>query len=256
MKKEQSAKPEKKKVQLHAGHRQRMLEKLNRGILCEHELLEVLLFFAIPRQNTNDIAHRLLLEFGTLQNVFSATADELASVEGMGKNSAGFLQCLGEVLKLCEKATENAFPQTFEPAFFEAYLHREYALLTDELLDVYMLDANGKIFMRSRYEHSSSSNIRFPMKWLQKVLVDNAPSGIILVHNHPSGDSTPSSADDFATEQCQEICLSSSILFCDHYICNENGVHSYYQSGALKEIAKACIQRSRDKQKKIQSGEL
>ena len=113
-KKSETAQQSNKTVNVHAGHRQRMLEKLNRGELCEHELLEVLLFFAIPRQNTNEIAHRLLLEFGTIKNVFSARAEELERVDGIGKNSAGFLQCIGDIYKQMETVAKNTFPQTYE----------------------------------------------------------------------------------------------------------------------------------------------
>ena len=57
----------------HDGHRHRIIEKLDTGVLCEHELLEILLFNALPRRNTNDLAHRLLTAFGSIRGVFSAS---------------------------------------------------------------------------------------------------------------------------------------------------------------------------------------
>ena len=243
-KKSETAKQSNKKVNIHAGHRQRMLEKLNRGELCEHELLEVLLFFAIPRQNTNEIAHRLLLEFGTTKNVLEAKAEELEKVEGIGKNSAGFLQCIGEIYRLMEVTAKNAFPQTYEENIFRAFVKKEYRNLQEEVVDAYLLDGNGNIFMRRRYAYSSDVNVRFPIQWLQTVLVENAPSGLVLLHNHPSGHSAPSALDDVATEKCQELCSSSGVLFCEHCIYAKDGLFSYYDSGKLKKIAMACMRRN------------
>ena len=243
-KKSETAQQSNKTVNVHAGHRQRMLEKLNRAELCEHELLEVLLFFAIPRQNTNEIAHRLLLEFGTIKNVFSARAEELERVDGIGKNSAGFLQCIGEIYKQMETVAKNTFPQTYEEQIFRAFIKKEYQREQEEVLDAYLLDGNGNIFMRRRYKDFSDVNVRFPIQWLQAVLMENTPSGLILVHNHPSGNSNPSTLDDVATEKCQELCFSSGVLFCEHCIYAKDGIFSYYDSGRLKKIAVACMRRN------------
>ena len=68
----------------HDGHRHRIIEKLDTGVLCEHELLEILLFNALPRRNTNDLAHRLLTAFGSIRGVFSASVEQLKLVDGVG----------------------------------------------------------------------------------------------------------------------------------------------------------------------------
>ena len=86
---------------LHAGHRNRMLHKVlkNPELFSDYELVEVLLFYAIPRKNTNEIAHRLLHTFGTLERIFNATAQELISVDGIGEKTAAQFVLLGQVLK-------------------------------------------------------------------------------------------------------------------------------------------------------------
>ena len=65
----------------HSGHRHRLIQKLDSGSLCEHEYLEMLLFNAVPRRNTNDIAHRLLARFGNIRDVLGAPLEQLQQVE-------------------------------------------------------------------------------------------------------------------------------------------------------------------------------
>ena len=69
----------------HAGHRKRMITRLAEGTLCDHEYLEMLLFYAIPRRNTNDIAHRLLARFGDLNGVLNAPMKALQEIDGVGR---------------------------------------------------------------------------------------------------------------------------------------------------------------------------
>lgn len=225
---------------LHAGHRQRMFAKLNRGDLCEHELLETLLFFAIPRRNTNEQAHRLLRRFGSLANVLNATADELSQVEGMGENSAAFLQCVGTLLVECGDTLQRAIPKTYNADEFLKFVHEEYRRQEREVADIYLIDDKSNVFMRRRFG-GEESNVQFPTKWFQKVLFEHEPTGIVVVHNHPGGDATPSLRDKIAVEKCQAVCLNAGVLLCDFCVAAENGAYSFYLSGELSKIAENCI---------------
>lgn len=105
---------------LHDGHRQRLLQRfLREGLdgFDEHNILELLLFYAIPRKDTNELAHRLMDDFGSLAGVLDASAQELQQVEGVGENTAGFLKLLPELTRvyysqkqqdLCLASTEQA----------------------------------------------------------------------------------------------------------------------------------------------------
>ena len=79
----------------HDGHRQRLLKRVEEEDLLEHELLEMLLFYVFKRRNTNDLAHRLLAKFGSIEALVSASMEELQSVEGIGKQTAQFFFLLG-----------------------------------------------------------------------------------------------------------------------------------------------------------------
>ena len=104
---------------MHEGHRKRMLERLERaeGSLEEHELLEILLFNAIPRKNTNELAHRLLSAFGSLRSLFRAGMSELKAVPGVGESTAAYLKIVGMFLERAD-GKELSLPSAFSFAEF------------------------------------------------------------------------------------------------------------------------------------------
>ena len=94
---------------MHEGHRKRLIQKLldKKEVLSDHELLEILLFFAIPRKNVNEEAHRLIDDFGSLKNVLNVDADTLESVEGIGEKSAVFLSLIGEIYRRADESIDT-----------------------------------------------------------------------------------------------------------------------------------------------------
>ena len=98
-------------VEIHAGHRDRMYDKLlnSPDSLSEHEYLEVLLFSFIPRKNTNPIAHKLLRTFGSLSGVFNASAKELMTVDGIGKSVATKIVAVGKIFQRVKDKKEKTF---------------------------------------------------------------------------------------------------------------------------------------------------
>ncbi|MBS5023490.1 MAG: hypothetical protein KH054_10090 [Firmicutes bacterium] len=124
----------------HDGHRHRIIEKLDSGNLCEHEILEILLFNAIPRRNTNELAHRLLAAFGSVRGIFSATVAQLKTVDGVGENVAAYLRCVGKFYEVYRAADEERFPKKFEAESFMAFVKENYAPADKEVLDFYLID--------------------------------------------------------------------------------------------------------------------
>ena len=223
----------------HEGHRQRLADKVLKGACCEHEYLEMLLCYAIPRRNTNDLAHRLLAEFGGVQQILSATPEQLQSVEGIGKSAAAFIKCLH---KLCEDYVKlstigGSFPETYERAAFAAFVKEFYQGEAFEVFDVYLIDDGGKLFRRKRFSLGQNGRVQIPVEELGTLLAEARPSGIVVVHNHTVGSSTPSERDDQATKSCQYICNMHGVLFCNHYIYAKDGVYDYYNSGKLQTLS-------------------
>ena len=106
---------------LHDGHRQRMYGKVAKEGLLEHEWLEVLLYAAIPRRNTNDIAHRLIQRFGSVMAVLEASMEELQAVTGIGKSAAAHLKCIYHFYKEYHNHAVRAYDGRFDSRSFLPY---------------------------------------------------------------------------------------------------------------------------------------
>ncbi len=232
-------------VGLHDGHRLRMYEKLDSQVLCDHEYLEVLLFNAVPRKNTNDLAHRLLFEFGSVRGVFSASYERLLKVEGVGPAVASYIVCIGKFAPHLLASFTTTFPRSFKPREFGSYAEREYGNLTEEVLDVYLLDSDGNAMERKRGYSPEDGSVEVCARWLQDVISSGNPSGVVLVHNHPTGSATPSKTDYLTTQKCQYLCNNLGVGFCDHLIYAKEGLYSYFESGELELISKNCEMQSR-----------
>ncbi len=226
----------------HLGHRQRMYEKLRAGRLLEHEMLEALLFNAVPRKNTNDLAHRLLAQFGTIRGLFDASMEQLCTVKGVGESVASYLYLIGCFYKNYYAALGEERPKRYEVAKFQDYVKKTYAYRKDEVLDFYLLDKNGNICLKRRFTGADETghSVEFSPEAFTAMLVEEKPAGIVAVHNHPTGAATPSESDDLTTAKCQMACSFHNVLFCDHIIYGEGKVYSYYESGKMREISKEC----------------
>lgn len=229
----------------HKGHRERLRGKILADACCEHEYLEMFLCYAIPRRNTNDIAHRLLSKFGCLPNVLSASIEELQSVDGVGDGAAALLKCMG---KFCEDYTglfqaSNALPETYGRDKFLAFINQTYVNLDKEVFDVYLMDSNGKIFRRERFSSGRETKVWVDSEAFAALLVKTRPSGVILVHNHPFGEPEPSALDDQTTKQCAQICSIQNVVLCNHFIYANRGIYDYYGSGKLAQVGRLVAGR-------------
>ena len=221
----------------HSGHRQRIIKKLEQGVLLEHELLEVFLFNAIPRRNTNDIAHNLLSQFKTMRGVFNAKIDELMSVEGVGESVAAYIVCAGKLFEKFYEFDKTVVPVYFDQNSFFSFVKSAYAKEEKEVLDFYLFNAEKKIFTRKRFSRSETSKVDIDPTEFTKILVNEGPVGVVAVHNHPHGTCAPSKADDKATMQLLLATSFQNILLCDHFIYGNDGVYSYYLDGKMKEYS-------------------
>ncbi len=222
-----------RKPDLHGGHRKRILERMKKGGLCPHEYLEVLLFSALPRRNTNDLAHRLLSEFVDFKGIFKAPVEQLMQVEGVGENLACFLRTIGVIIEDLISQGINPYPEQFALGAFARFMCREYGSLKFEILDVFALDAVGGVVGRRRCSSLTEGRVEVKMPWLVEMLTHYKPSGLIIVHNHPFGAPLPSGLDDETTAECRSLCEKNGVIFCDHFIYSPQGIYSYNLGRAL-----------------------
>lgn len=226
---------------LHSGHRQRMLERFESGgeRFQDHEILEVLLFNAIPRSNTNPLAHALIDSFGSLADVFRAGIDELMLVKGIGKRTAEYIRCIG----LCFERT-NPVPQNV-PSFhnskaFGNFLEEEYRAKTKEVLEIFCLDKQGRLQFRKKFSIGNSNEVKIDPKEINALLVVKEPHTVVVSHNHPNGTRNPSAQDDIFTKQLLLVCRMNNVNLGDHIVVGRDGTYSYHSMGKLDKLRESC----------------
>lgn len=215
-----------------------MYQKIDKNALEEHEWLELLLFTALPRKNTNEIAHALLTKFGSVSDVLFAPMDELQSVPGVGASVGGFLRAVGHCLESFQAGKEPKYYGKFESRAFLPFVKETYKDILFEVLELYLLDGDGRIMKKQRFSVDSICTVQVVPEEISEFLLLNGASGVVMVHNHPYGEALPSETDDSMTKNCQLICSMHNRLLCDHIIYAPNGMYSYYLSGRMETISK------------------
>lgn len=221
---------------MHEGHRQRMLDRLaqNPEGLQEHEVLEILLYNAVPRKNTNPVAHNLISSFGSLERVFQAGVDQLMTVEGVGRATAEYLRCIA----LCyEKivSSKNVVPVSFNVKTFSEYAVERFKGCTDEFIDIYCLDKSMRITFRKTFTSFEASKATVGTGEISRIIVAQAPFALVAAHNHPNASSEPSRQDDAFTVQLQMLCSMHNVKLYDHIIVGRDGFYSYCFVGRMEE---------------------
>lgn len=221
---------------MHEGHRQRLYEKLKNGDnLFEHEILEMLLFNAYPRKNTNPIAHELLNRFPSISEVLSASYEELISVPGVGEQVALYLMCVGQCV---EKGNNARFFANFSNrGDIYDFVKLRMRGLAYEKLELYFVDKNGKLSRICRFTSGESDKVVVQPEEVIKLVSVSRPYGMVIAHNHTGGSAKPSGMDDNFTKQCQIICSMNNVRLYDHVIYASDGdMYSYFDTGRLDDI--------------------
>ncbi len=220
----------------HAGHRKRMITKMLEGKLTDYEVLEIFLYGGLPRRNTNDLAHRLIVRFGSLPGVFSATIAELKEVDGVGESVAEHIYIGGFLFRKYFQKYQGRFTEPFNLDDFIAKYTDFYRWESFEVLDFYFLDCAGELVKKHRFTDDDFKGVFVVGGELAQLFDEECPAGIVMVHNHPTLDFHPTPADDNATRVCNLACRLYGATLRDHLIFGANGVFSYNRSGRLAEV--------------------
>lgn len=218
---------------IHDGHREKMRQRFLTTELhgfADHEALELLLFYAIPRRDTNALAHQLLERYGSLEAVFSAPAEDLQKVEGMGESAALLLRLVPLLAEKCRVRDKGpVILNSTEKA--GNYLLRRFEGKNYELVYELCLDRKGKLLVSKLLTegdvNGAELNIR---KLVENALLANA-SAVILSHNHPSGIALPSGEDFATTDRVQAALSGVGIQLVDHIIVADGDFVSMRDSG-------------------------
>lgn len=220
-------------MSIHDGHRDKMRRRfLETGLagFADHEALELLLFYAIPRRDTNALAHQLLNRYGSLEAVLAAPVEDLQKMEGVGQSAALLLR-LVPMLAEKSRVRENvpAILNSTEKA--GEFLLRRFDGKKYELIYELCLDRKGKLLLCKLLTEGDVAgaelNIR---KLVENALLANA-SAVILSHNHPSGVALPSGEDFATTDRVRTALAGVGIELVDHIIVADGDFVSMRDSG-------------------------
>lgn len=222
-------------MSIHDGHRQRLRERfLKEGLdsFDEHQVLELLLFYSLPRKDTNNIAHELIKRFGSLSAVLEAPVSELKLVPDIGDSSAFLMsfiaafsryyminrsQSVGECLTTVESWCNCLMPY---------FLGK-----TNEVVYLLCLDAKGKRLGCKEVSEGSVNTAGVQVRKLVETALNIKASFVVLAHNHPNGVAIPSAEDISTTKQIATALRAVDVTLLDHIVFADNDSVSLSQSG-------------------------
>lgn len=219
-----------------SGHRARLRRRLFEGgpdALLDHELIEYLLALAIPRQDTKPLAKALLHEFGGIAGLLTADAEALARVKGMGETSVAALKAAHAAALRLLRADVAERPVLANWQALLDYLRADMAHHGTERFRVLHLNSKNMLI---RDELMSEGTIDEAAVYIREVVrraIDLGSAALILVHNHPSGDPSPSRADIEITRRIADAAKGLGIAVHDHIIIGREGHASLRGQGLI-----------------------
>ena len=210
---------------MHEDHRERVRNRFAREDLDafeEHQVLELILFYSIPRKDTTAIAHRLIDKFGGFSQVLDAPLEELERVEGVGHNSALLLKLFRSshrYYEICETSNDirlNTIDQCGK------YLMARLNGRKNEEIHLLCLDAKRKVINCQKIEEGSVSSAKLSFRKVINAAMTNNAVSVILAHNHPGGFAVPSAEDVEATKRLAKVLIDVDVYLLDHIVVNNS----------------------------------
>ncbi len=219
---------------LHDGHRNRLKNRfLNEGLTNfeDHNVLELLLFYSIPRSDTNEIAHELLNKFGSLHGVFEAGMEDLMSVNGISRYSAVLIKMIPELFVVYgrDKVRDIQKINSSDDAK-QFFIPRFYGKVREEV-QIVLLDDKMNIIKWVKIYEGSVNSANVPIRKIVEIAIENRATNVIIAHNHPTGLILPSKDDLRATAKVREALALVDIKLLDHVIVSDNEAASLKDSG-------------------------
>lgn len=219
---------------IHEGHRARMKKRLLESGevgFADHELLEMLLYYAIPRRDTNELAHRLLKQFDSLQGVLAASEEELACVKGMGQQAALLVALVPTLCRRAAQSTKERILNSVDSC--GEYFTELLSGSRKEMLWQVCLDGKGKVLSSRCLAQGDVSMAAVSVRQVVEHALRAGAVGVVLAHNHPSGVALPSQEDIATTRLIRDALRTMNIQLVDHIVVADGDYVSMAASGML-----------------------
>lgn len=200
----------------------------------DHQVLELLLFQAIPRIDTNPLAHRLINRFGTLSAVLEADAKDLAAVEGVSPNAAVFLSMIPQITRRYFLDRVRHFKKPLNNSESAAeYLVPLMAGRSEEVFYVICLDSQLRVLYPALISEGTVKDALVHPRRVAEAAVRHKAASVILAHNHPAGSAKPSSHDHKLTRSLVQALGGINVQVVDHIIVAGEHIYSFSREGTL-----------------------
>ncbi len=225
---------------IHKGHRERLRQRfVENGLkaFSDVEAIELLLCYALPRCNTNEIAHELLSRFGSFRAVMEADISELELVKGVGTNAAVLINLVSQMNRrymLAGRISGTNILASTETTV--AYLKPLFAYSTDELAYAVSLNSAGRVIRCHEMARGMSNRVEFSARQIVEIALRDNAAYILLAHNHLSDVALPSNADVASTRLVRQTLASIGVTLTDHIIVGGNEYVSMYESGFFLDV--------------------
>lgn len=221
-------------MSIHEGHRKRLKERFRAEGLDhfgERHVLELLLFYCIPRIDTAPLAQRLLDHFGNLSQVLEASVEELEKVSGVGENVSTLLALTTQIGRYYQvnRSTNPVILSTTE--LCGNYLMPHFHGRRNETVFLLCLDAKRKLLCCREVGEGSVNSANVPIRRIVEMALAVNATSVVLAHNHPSGFAVPSDEDVHTTKRLAAALDTVDIILADHIVVADDEFVSLKDSG-------------------------
>ena len=221
-------------MSIHEGHRQRLKERFRlEGLdnFTDVQVLELALFYCVPRKDTNPIAHALLEHFGSLSQVLEASVTELQKVEGIGENAALYLTMLPQIGRyyMVDRTQREVILPTIDKC--GEYLTPFFFGRPMETVFLLCLDAKCKVLCCREVGQGGVNSAGISVRKIVETAIGANATSVVLAHNHPSGLALPSPEDIQTTRRVAAALAAVEIHLADHIVVADGDYVSLAQSG-------------------------
>jgi len=224
-------------MNIHQGHRERMKRRFQEHGLenfDDHSILELLLFYALPRADVNPIAHGLMNKFGSLAAVFDAPLEELAKAPGIGESTALFIKLIPQVSRrylMSRSRFDDILDSTKKAG---EYLLPRFFAERDEVVVMVCLDAKCKVINCKQLFRGSVNSANVSVRKIVENALNYNSTSVIIAHNHTSGIAIPSEEDKATTRRIEAALKAVDIVLADHIVVADDDFVSMADNGFFK----------------------
>ena len=226
---------------LHEGHRKRVKSRyLAEGMdaFADHEVLEMLLFFSIPMKDTNELAHEMIQEFGSLAGLFEADPKDICRRCGVSENTGILVSLIPSLARRYFKDKWGDKPVLNSSTKAGEYAVSLFAGRTYENFFVICLDSQNRVNYSAQVHEGTINEAAVYPRLIVETALRHQANSIILAHNHPGGSMEPSSADIDVTKKIVNAIEAISIKVMDHIIVAGEKYYSFAEKGLMGKISK------------------